>query len=110
MPRDAQKLLVDIRTACEEIIQFTEGKNIDDFKKDRILQLALERQFEIIGEAIYRLDRIDHEHLAIKIPEYPKIIGFRNVIAHGYDIIDYDVIWDFAKERVPELLEKTNKY
>ncbi|MEX2657025.1 MAG: HepT-like ribonuclease domain-containing protein [Balneolales bacterium] len=110
MPHDVQKLLVDIRTACEEIIQFTEGKNIDDFKKDRILQLALERQFEIIGEAIFRLDRIDHENLTIKIPEYPKIIGFRNVIAHGYDIIDYDVLWDFAKERVQELLEKAHNY
>jgi len=72
--------------------------------------LALERQFEIIGEAIFRLDRIDHQNLAIKIPEYPKIIGFRNVIAHGYDIIDYDVLWDFAKERVPELLGKTHNY
>ncbi len=110
MPHDVQKLLVDIRTACEEIIQFTEDKSIDDFKKDRILQLALERQFEIIGEAIFRLDRIDHENLAIKIPEYQKIIGFRNVIAHGYDIIDYDVLWDFAKERVPKLLEKAHNY
>ena len=110
MPHDVQKLLVDIRTACEEIIQFTEDKSIDDFKKDRILQLALERQFEIIGEAIFRLDRIDHENLAIKIPEYQKIIVFRNVIAHGYDIIDYYVLWDFAKERVPELLEKAHNY
>jgi len=110
MPHDVQKLLVDIRTACEEIIQFTKGKSIDEFKKDRILQLALERQFEIIGEAIFRLDRIDHENLAFKVPEYPKIIGFRNVIAHGYDIIDYDVLWDFAKDRVPELLEKTHNY
>jgi uncharacterized protein with HEPN domain len=56
MPHDAQKLLVDIRTACDEIIQFTKGKSFDDFKKDRLLQLAPERQFEIIGEAIFRLD------------------------------------------------------
>jgi hypothetical protein len=44
MPHDVQKLLIDIRSACDEIIQFTEDKSIDDFKKDRILQLALERQ------------------------------------------------------------------
>ena len=110
MPHNSQKLLIDISSACEEIILFTEDMSIDEFKKDRILQLALERQFEIIGEALYRLDRIDHDHLADNIPEYQKIIGFRNIITHGYDIIDYDVLWDFAKERVPELLEKVLNY
>ncbi len=110
MPHNPQKLLLDISNACEEIMEFTEGKNIAVFKKDRILQLALERQFEIIGEALYRLDRIDHENLIDNIPEYSKIISFRNVIAHGYDILDQDVLWDFAKERVPELLEKVHNY
>ena len=42
--------------------------------------------------------------------EYPKIISLRNVIVHGYDIVDQDVLWDFAKERVPELLEKVLNY
>ena len=87
MPHSAQKLLFDISSACEEIIEFPEGKNIEDLKSDRLLQLALERQFEIIGEAFYRLDRVDHENLAGKVPEYPKIISFRNVIIHGYDTI-----------------------
>jgi len=102
--------LLDISNACEEIMEFIGGKSIADFKKDRILQLALERQFEIIGEALYRLDRIDHDNLIENIPEYSKIIGFRNVIAHGYDILDLDVLWDFAKGRVPELLEKIRNY
>lgn len=110
MPHSPHKLLIDISNACEEIIEFTDDKSIADFKKDRILQLALERQFEIIGEALYRLDRIDHDNLCDSIPEYSKIIGFRNVIAHGYDILDQDVLWDFAKERVPELLEKIRNY
>jgi len=110
MPHSPQKLLLDISNACEEIMEFTDGKSIIEFKKDRILQLALERQFEIIGEALYRLDRIDHDNLVDNIPEYSKIIGFRNVIAHGYDILDQDVLWDFATERVPELLDKVRNY
>ena len=110
MPHSPKKLLLDVSSSCEEIAQFTEGKSFEDFKEDRLLQLALERQFEIIGEAISRLDRIDHENLVSKIPEYPKIISLRNVIVHGYDIVDQDVLWDFAKERVPELLEKVLNY
>ncbi len=74
------------------------------------MQLALERLFEIIGEAIARLDRIDHDNLANTIPEYSKIIGFRYIISHGYDIIDHDTLWDFAKERIPEQLEQVHNY
>lgn len=75
-----------------------------------MLQLAIEREFEIIGEALYRLARIEEDNLAYKIPEYRKIIDFRNIIAHGYDIIDEAAIWDFAENRVPELLEKVKNY
>lgn len=75
-----------------------------------MLQLAIEREFEIIGEALYRLAAIEEEVLAIKIPEYRKIIDFRNIIAHGYDIIDEAALWDFAVNRVPELVEKIENY
>lgn len=57
-----------------------------------------------------RLSKIDPEGLQIKLPEYRNIIGFRNVIAHGYDIIDQVVLWDFARNKVPELLEKVRNY
>jgi len=88
MPHKVRKLLLDIRLSCQEISGFIEGKNFEDFKEDRILQLAVEREFEIIGEALSRLSRIDEKKLVEKIPEYRKIIDFRNIIAHGYDIID----------------------
>ena len=110
MPPSTRKLLLDITLSCEEISGFIEGKDFEDFTKNRLLQLALEREFEIIGEALARLERIDQENLTEKIPEYRRIIGFRNIIAHGYDIIDDAALWDFAKNRVPELLEKAKKY
>lgn len=59
MPQHSvRKLLFDVSLSCEEIMGFTEGKTYDDFQKDRMLQLALEREFEIIGEALSRLCKI----------------------------------------------------
>lgn len=101
MPHKTRKLL---------ILDFIDGKSFEDFQEDRMLQLAIEREFEIIGEALHRLSRIEEAMLAKQIPEYRKIIDFRNIIAHGYDIIDEAAMWDFAVNRVPELLNKVEDY
>ncbi|MEX2605342.1 MAG: HepT-like ribonuclease domain-containing protein [Gracilimonas sp.] len=106
MPHNVRKLLIDISLSCEEIIEFTVGKSFEDFQENRILQLAIEREFEIIGEALSRLSRIDAENLEERIPEYRKIIDFRNIISHGYDVIDEMALWDFTQNKVPELLNK----
>lgn len=110
MPHKTRKLLLDISLSCQEILDFIDGKNFKYFQEDRMLQLALEREFEIIGEALHRLSRIEEATLAGKIPEYRKIIDFRNIIVHGYDIIDEAAMWDFAVNRVPELLNKIENY
>lgn len=110
MPHRIEKLLTDLSLACTEIASFTQGKTLSDYLDDRMLQLALEREFEIIGEALNRLERIDENGLATHIPEYRRIIGFRNIIAHGYDIIDDDSLWDLTQTRVPELLAQTEQY
>jgi uncharacterized protein with HEPN domain len=110
MPHSRRKLLLDVTLSCQEISNFIDGKSFQEFQGDRMLQLAIEREFEIIGEALYRLARNEGETLANRIPEYRKIIGFRNIIAHGYDIIDEAAMWDFAKNLVPELVEKVKNY
>jgi len=110
MPHSARKLLLDVSLACQEIMEFTEAKSYEDFQEDRLLQLAIEREFEIIGEALFRLEKVESEKLADRIPEYRKIIDFRNILAHGYDIIDVAAMWDFVKNRVPELLNKVQDY
>ncbi len=83
MLHKTRKLLLDISLSCQEISDFIEGKSFEDYQQDRMLQLAIEREFEIIGEALYRLARIEETTLAEKIPEYRKIIDFRNIIAIG---------------------------
>lgn len=110
MPHSTRKLLLDVSLSCREINEFTKGKTYDDFLEDRLLQLAIEREFEIIGEALHRLEKLEQDKLEQRIPEYRKIIGFRNIIAHGYDIIDVAALWDFVKNRVPELLVKVENY
>jgi uncharacterized protein with HEPN domain len=110
MPHSVDKLLIDIRIACEEVQRFCSGKTFESFLDDRLLQLALEREFEIIGEAFVRLERIDATKLSERIPEYRKIIGFRNLVAHGDDTIDDAALWDLAMNHVPQLLAKVHTY
>ena len=74
------------------------------FVTDRKTQRATERSFEIIGEALARLAR-DFPAIADRIPEHRRMIDFRNVLAHGYDVVDPRLVFDLAKIRLPELLK-----
>ena len=50
------------------------------------------------------------EKLESKIPKYRKIIGFRNLVAHGYDQIDDHIFWDLATNHIPDLLNKVQEF
>jgi uncharacterized protein with HEPN domain len=103
MPHSRAKLIADILMACTDIENFCAGHCYDDFVDDRLLQAGIERELEIVGEALNRLHQTDPDWLDESIPEYRRIIGLRNIIAHGYDIVDYDIIWDLARNHVPAL-------
>lgn len=108
MPHNPAKLYEDILRTINELNVFCAGKNIVDFKEDRQLQLAVERSLEIVGEAVFRL-RVDHPALVQKLSDAHKIIGMRNILAHGYDAIDYDILWDAALNKLPKLLDEVKK-
>ena len=76
-----------------------------DFIDSEIALTAVERKFEIIGEAV---NRLSHETSDIDnhISSYHRIIGLRNVIAHGYDLIDYELLWDVVANYLPNLIEE----
>ncbi len=97
------KLLTDILHASRRIQQFLEGVSWEDYASNELLQSAVERQFLIIGEAMARLGREAPDTFA-QITDAPSIVGFRNVIVHGYDIVDSQVVWSAATIHLPTLL------
>ena len=101
-----KKYLYDINRAAADIGAFTSGKTITNYEQDLMLRRAIERSFEIIGEAAARLVRHDEE-TAARINGYRDIIGFRNIIAHGYDILDSEKVWNAIERDIPVLRRET---
>jgi uncharacterized protein with HEPN domain len=87
MRADAGKLLWDAQQATERIARFTVGKSFSDYSANEQLRSACERQFEIVGEALNQLARID-PGTASASPDLPRIVAFRNVLIHGYASVD----------------------
>ncbi|MCH8569154.1 MAG: DUF86 domain-containing protein [Balneolales bacterium] len=96
MPHSVRKLLIYLSISCTEVIEFAEGDSFEEFQEDRILQLAVEIEFDIISEELNRLERLDADKLAERIPEYRRIIHFRNILAHRYDKVNIAAVWDFV--------------
>jgi uncharacterized protein with HEPN domain len=105
MHLDERKLLEDIRRAAALIESFTEGKTLRDYGADPLLRSAVERQFAIIGEALGRL-RKAAPSLVAGIHHAARIISFRNIIVHGYDSVDDEVVWGVIKNYLPALHEQ----
>lgn len=103
MQLEAKACLEDIRQASELIMSFVADKDFDCYSNDILLKSAVERQFEIVGEALNRLYKKDPE-LTVTIKEYQKIISFRNMLIHGYDVVDDRVVWDIVSKYLPTLL------
>ncbi len=102
MPHDPRKLLEDVRQATARIQQFTASASADEYGQSELLRSAVERQFEIAAEALNRLLKLAPE-LATKITEYRRIIDFRNLLNHGYDLIDDAIVWGVVQKDVPVL-------
>jgi uncharacterized protein with HEPN domain len=103
MQPKAPKLLEDIRDAAAFIGEAARGKGLADYERDRLLRQAIERNFEIIGEAMNRLAQHDPD-TAARISKHRRIIDFRNLLIHGYDLIDHRLVWSTIDEEVPVLV------
>ena len=88
--------------ACDAIAQFTASRTRDDYLADSFLRSAVERQFEIVGEALNRAAQLD-ETMERQIPELRRIVGMRNRIIHGYDSVDDELLWSVVETNVPAL-------
>ena len=102
MQLESKKYLEDVRRASQCILEFIAGYGFSDYSESDLLKSAVERQFEIIGEALNKLKKTDFD-TANKITDYGQIIAFRNILIHGYDVIEDAVVWDVAREKLPTL-------
>jgi uncharacterized protein with HEPN domain len=84
------------------VADMTAGKSFTDFNSDLVLRSAVERQFEILGEALRQLARLDAT-LAARIPDLRQIVAFRNVLIHGYALIDSARVWRTVQDDLPAL-------
>ncbi|MBK7977443.1 MAG: DUF86 domain-containing protein [Deltaproteobacteria bacterium] len=102
MRREAAAFLWDVESAASAVEQFTRGKTLEDFLGDPMVQAAVERKFEIIGEALSQLAKMRPD-LSARIPDLREIIGFRNVLIHRYAAVDHRLVWRTIQTRVQPL-------
>ena len=106
MNRKVKKYLFDIQSCIEEMEALAETSgNFEQLNSNSIQKRALERLFEIIGEATRCLVA---EQKDIPISNAEKIIGMRNIIAHGYDVVNYRLLWQFWIDHVPILKQEVD--
>jgi uncharacterized protein with HEPN domain len=108
MAHDARTLLEDIKRAVELIRQFSAGRSQQDYGADELLRAGVERQFIIIGEALSRLEKLDAA-LTAQITNQRQVIGFRNILVHGYEAIDDAIVWQVVQSDVPLLGQEAEK-
>ena len=103
MNDDTRKNLIDILQAAEEIQDFVCGMDFKAYQNAPVTKRAVERDFEIIGEALNRIKYKDNDLLG-RISEHHHIIGFRNILIHGYDIVDEAIVWKAVTNHLPILI------
>ena len=103
MLKSEKPLLKHILNELEFILNYTADKNLNSLIQDELLQRAIIRSLEIIGEAVKQLDdtfKANHNGI-----EWKKIAGFRDILIHRYFSIDWEIVWDIIQNKVPELKE-----
>jgi uncharacterized protein with HEPN domain len=102
------EVMENLESALEqgrEIQAFVTGMGFDGYMNDSKTRLAVERSFEIIGEALNRAYKEDPNTIET-IENYRQIISFRNILAHCYDSIEDKIVWGIIEESLPVLLKK----
>lgn len=98
MPPEIAKYLQDVRQACELLTSFTAGKGFANYVSDALLRAGVEREFIIIGEALSQADKLDAA-VSGQISEFRRIVGFRNILVHGYA----HIVWGVLEKDLPAL-------
>jgi uncharacterized protein with HEPN domain len=108
MKEETRKNLIDILQAAKEIENFVSRIEFKTYQTTPVVRRAVERDFEIIGEALNRIKYTDNELLE-KISEHRRIIGFRNILIHGYDVVDEAIVWQAVTNHLPILIREVKE-
>ncbi|MCX6221448.1 MAG: DUF86 domain-containing protein [Bacteroidia bacterium] len=108
MKREIKKCLYDINTSIDSIFEYlgTE-RNFFEYQHNKLLRRGVEREIEILGEAMSRILKIDPD---FKIENARQIIDTRNWVIHGYDKVDDVVIWGIISNHLPKLKIEIQDY
>jgi len=109
MPRrDPSAYIWDVRNACRRLVELTTGCDRESYTSDLVRRLACERLLIIIGEALSQLVKIDAD-LAAELAPVGPIIAFRNVLVHGYFMLDHARVWDVLATELPSLAASSDR-
>jgi uncharacterized protein with HEPN domain len=100
---DPAASLQDMLDYAQKAVRFCEGKTRDEFEQEELLQLAVVRVIELIGEAASRVAN-DVRNQFPTVP-WQEIVGTRNRLIHGYDRVDLRIVWDTVQDDLPPLIE-----
>ena len=107
MNDEIRKFLFDIQVSIDSIETYLGDKrDFNMYKANKMLRRAVERELEIIGEALNCIDKIDSE---IEISGKRQIIGMRNRVIHGYDNIDDELVWGTIVRHLPILKSEVSR-
>jgi uncharacterized protein with HEPN domain len=102
MEREPRGFLWDARERADAILGFCAGRTEADYHADDMLRAAVERNFEVIGEALNQLQKAAPE-VAARVPELGRTVAFRNLLIHGYAVVDDGIVWRTVQEDLPRL-------
>ena len=106
MSNRVNKYLFDMKVAMELIQEFVAEIDWEGFKNSRLIRSAVERQLEIVGESVKRIERTGEP---VPINNAKHIIAFRNILVHEYEKLEEETVWMIVKKDVPMLLEEVNR-
>jgi uncharacterized protein with HEPN domain len=102
MRRDPRAWLWDVREAARAIEDFVAGMDAVAYAGSELVHSAVERKFEVIGEALNQLSRADPA-MAAHIPNLAQVVAFRNLLIHGYAVVDHQTVWGVIQHSLPPL-------
>jgi uncharacterized protein with HEPN domain len=107
MPKNDADRVRHMLRAAREAVELVRGKSQQDLEQGRLLQLAILRLLEVVGEAARQVSP-DVQRLHAQI-EWPKIVGMRNHLIHGYADVDLDIVWQVLTVDLPRIIPQLER-